>query len=162
MTRKEYNISVDEFADNVYRFALKLCNDKSLADDIVQESFSRLWMKHESVEQSKVRSYLFQTAYNYFIDLTRKGKRMVITDESTVYEGSHSDQYSDLSEILDRALSQLNDIQRSVVLLRDYEGYSYQEIGEVTNLSESQVKVYIYRARKQMKKLLGNDIHALI
>jgi RNA polymerase sigma-70 factor (ECF subfamily) len=43
-----------------------------------------------------------------------------------------------------------------VVLLRDYEGYNYQEIGELTNLSESQVKVYIYRARLFLKKYIGS------
>ncbi len=59
--------------------------------------------------------------------------------------------YSDLKEILDEAVEKLPDIQRSVLLLRDYEGYSYEEIGQITGLNESQVKVYIYRARIFMK-----------
>jgi RNA polymerase sigma factor (sigma-70 family) len=48
----------------------------------------------------------------------------------------------------------LPDMQKTVLLLRDYEGYDYAEIGKITNLSESQVKVYIFRARKEMKKYL--------
>ena len=63
--------------------------------------------------------------------------------------------YSDLSEVLKEAVNRLPEIQRMVLLLRDYEGYSYQEIGEMTNLSESQVKVYIYRARIFLKKYIG-------
>ncbi len=63
--------------------------------------------------------------------------------------------YSDLKEILNKAVEQLPDVQRSVILLRDYEGYSYREIGEIAGLSESQVKVYIFRARIFLKKFIG-------
>jgi RNA polymerase sigma-70 factor (ECF subfamily) len=57
---------------------------------------------------------------------------------------------------LDKALNTLNEIQRSVILLRDYEGYSYEEIGEITGSNESQVKVYIYRARLALKQYIGS------
>lgn len=66
----------------------------------------------------------------------------------------HSNQYSDLSDVLNTALNRLPEIQRSVVLLRDYEGYSYEEIGQITELTEAQVKVYIYRARVALKEYL--------
>ena len=69
---------------------------------------------------------------------------------------SHNKQYTDLKEILNEALSKLPDIQRSVVLLRDYEGYSYTEIAEIAGLSESQVKVYIFRARTFLKNYIGS------
>jgi len=62
--------------------------------------------------------------------------------------------YSDLKEILDEAVAKLPEIQRSVLLLRDYEGYSYDEIGEMTGLNESQVKVYIFRARSFLKSYI--------
>jgi len=63
--------------------------------------------------------------------------------------------YSDIKEILDEGLRRLSEIQQSVILLRDYEGYSYEEIGEITGLNESQVKVYIYRARVFLKNYIG-------
>jgi RNA polymerase sigma factor (sigma-70 family) len=56
--------------------------------------------------------------------------------------------------LLELALSRLNETQRSLVLLKDYEGYSYQEIGQITGLNESQVKVYLHRARLQLKNYL--------
>ncbi len=62
--------------------------------------------------------------------------------------------YNDLKEILDEALHRLPDIQKSLILLRDYEGYSYEEIGKITDLSESQVKVYIFRGRIALKNYL--------
>ena len=72
------------------------------------------------------------------------------------FEQSHdvAGQYSDLKEILDEALQRLPELQKSLVLLRDYEGYSYDEIGRITGLNESQVKVYIFRARTTLKNYL--------
>jgi RNA polymerase sigma-70 factor (ECF subfamily) len=60
----------------------------------------------------------------------------------------------DVKQTLDDAVSKLPEIQRHVVLLRDYEGYSYAEIGEITQLNEQQVKVYIFRARQKLRSLL--------
>ena len=76
-------------------------------------------------------------------------------EDYQIPEEMHDEQYSDLSEILNEAVSRLPEIQRSVVLLRDYEGYSYKEIGDITLLSEAQVKVYIYRARVFLKNYIG-------
>ena len=67
-----------------------------------------------------------------------------------------SNSYSDIQEVLHNALATLPEVQRNVILLRDYEGYSYQEIGKITGLSESQVKVYIFRGRTALKKQLKN------
>jgi RNA polymerase sigma-70 factor (ECF subfamily) len=58
------------------------------------------------------------------------------------------------NQVVDRALSILPPIQKSVVLLRDLEGYSYEEIGDILQLSPSQVKVYLFRARNKIKKQL--------
>ena len=77
------------------------------------------------------------------------------------YIGIYTDSYNGLSEVLDKALLRLSEVQRSVILLRDYEGYAYNEIAEITNLSESQVKVYIYRGRLALKKYIGS-IEALV
>ena len=54
------------------------------------------------------------------------------------------------------ALNLLPEIQKAVITLRDYEGYSYEEIGKITDLNESQVKVYIYRARLFLKQYIGS------
>ncbi len=60
-----------------------------------------------------------------------------------------------MSELLNRALDQLPEKQKMVILMRDYEGYAYNEIGEITGLSVAQVKVYIFRARKFLKAYIG-------
>lgn len=149
MKLEEYNISVDQHSDGVFRFILKNIKDEDKARDIVQDSFEKLWRNVENINFLKVKSYLYTTAYRTMIDLIRREKRKEDFDQVDVSAYSHSQHYTDLKEILDQALERLSDIQRSVVLLRDYEGYNYQEIAEITDLSESQVKVYIYRARKR-------------
>ncbi|MDP2337794.1 MAG: RNA polymerase sigma factor, partial [Bacteroidota bacterium] len=108
-----------------------------------------------NVNAEKVKSYLFTTAYHTMIDVLRKDKRQAYLEDYQISENSHNDQYSDLAEILNEAVKQLPDIQRTVILLRDYEGYSYKEIGDITTLSEAQVKVYIYRARVFLKSYIG-------
>lgn len=155
MTTKEYNNAVSLHADHVYRFVLKQVGGKMLAEDIVQETFVKVWEKRETIEAEKIKSYLFTTAYHLMINALKKEKRWSGEEvENTPQTVSTSSNF-DLKEILDQALETLPSIQKTVVLLRDYEGYAYDEIGEITGLTEAQVKVYIFRARKQLKTYLG-------
>lgn len=155
MTSKEYNLSVDLYSDNVYRFILKNIRDEERARDIVQDSYEKLWRNADNVNYEKVKSYLFTTAYHTMIDVIRKDKRQTYMEDYQIPEDVHDEQYTDLKEILNEAVKRLPDIQRTVILLRDYEGYSYKEIGDVTSLSEAQVKVYIFRARVFLKNYIG-------
>ncbi len=154
MTIREYNNCVDEFSDGIYRFILKSLREPDISHDIVQESFMKLWVKRKDVTASKGRSYLFTTAYHTMIDHIRKNKFNTPVYNLEYIEEESITNYSDLKEILNLAVNKLPEIQRSVILLRDYEGYSYAEIGEITKLNESQVKVYIYRARTSLKKFI--------
>ncbi len=154
MTTAQYNQCVDDYSDGVYRFILKNSGDEEKARDVVQDSFEKMWRKVGEISFEKARSYLFTTAYRTMIDAIRKDKHQQPIDDATIDGHGYTDEYSGLKEILEEALTKLVPIQRSVILLRDYEGYSYQEIGEITGLSESQVKVYIYRARVSLKNYL--------
>ncbi len=155
MTIDEYNQAVNQFADRIFRFVLKSIKDMHMAEDIVQDSYEKLWKNVHNVDGTKVKSYLFTTAYHTMIDRIRKEKRSSYIDDLSVHEETHESNYSDLSEILKEAVNRLPEVQRMVLLLRDYEGYSYQEIGEIAGLNESQVKVYIYRARVFLKNYIG-------
>ncbi|MBU1013502.1 MAG: RNA polymerase sigma factor [Bacteroidetes bacterium] len=154
MTVSEYNTCVDKHSDGVYRFILKNIKDSDKAKDIVQESFVRLWDRVSEVKFEKAKSYLFTIAYHCFIDTIRKDKRTVSMEDAIVNNHSEMNAFSDHKEVINEAVEKLPEIQKSVILLRDYEGYSYKEIGEITELSEAQVKVYIYRARLFLKNYL--------
>ena len=156
MTVKDYNKAVEDHSNGIYRFILKNIKDQEKARDVVQDTFEKCWIKHETVEAAKVKSYLFSTAYHTMIDMIRKEKRQTDFEEVRYENLAHDNQYSDLNEILHKAIQLLSEAQRSVILLRDYEGYSYEEISEITGLSESQVKVYIYRGRVFLKNYIGS------
>jgi RNA polymerase sigma factor (sigma-70 family) len=155
MSIEHFNKCVDDHSDALYRFILKNVRDEEKARDIVQDSFEKLWQRLESVDPAKLKSYLFTVAYHAMIDTIRKDRRGVDFDLSDNEQYSHSEQYNDLNQVLHEAVDRLPEIQRSVLLLRDYEGYSYDEIAGITGLNESQVKVYIYRARMYLKKYIG-------
>jgi RNA polymerase sigma-70 factor (ECF subfamily) len=157
MKTKEYNIIVEKHADGLYRFILSNIRDEFKAQDIVQDSFEKMWINHESVDFQKAKSFLFRIAYNRMIDVIRRDKKMSGSSEISDRKADDVLDYrqSELREIINNALNQLTDIQRSVVLLRDYEGYTYQEIAQITELSEAQVKVYIFRARQHLKNIIG-------
>jgi RNA polymerase sigma-70 factor (ECF subfamily) len=155
MTVKEYNRSVEEYADSVYRFIRGNLKDEDRANDIVQDSYEKLWRHVAEIDYSVVKSWLFSTAYHTMIDIIRKEKRMTTLEESYENNLIYESQYSDLNEILHTAIERLPDHQRTSVLLRDYEGYSYKEIGEITGQTEAQVKINIYRGRLALKCFIG-------
>ena len=155
MTDIEYNDCVDNFADGVYRFIVKNIRHTEDAQDIVQSAFEKLWVNRVQVLPEKAKSYLFTVAYHQMIDHIRKSNKMPLSEESSIPHQPINQEQAELKQLLMRAVNQLNPTQKSLVLLKDYEGYSYQEIAEIMNLSDSQVKVYLHRARLILKDKLS-------
>lgn len=161
MTEKEYNQCVSEYADNVYRFILKNLRHEEDARDVVQSAFEKMWINRADIDNSRCKSYLFTVAYNQMIDHLRKIKRVQLRDEFREETRVQDKPMHNTKKILEDALSRLSETQRSLVLLKDYEGYSYEEIGQITGLNESQVKVYLHRARIQLKNFLVSPENVL-
>ncbi len=154
MTERDYNECVNLYADNVFRFIVKNLRHEEDAKDIVQTAFEKLWRNLETVNVEKSKSFLFTVAYNQMIDHIRKIKRISLKDEFKADVKIYNHPVSDLKKNLQDALNTLNETQKSLVLLKDYEGYSYEEIGQITGLNESQVKVYLHRARLNLRNYL--------
>ena len=154
MTEREYNECVNLYADNVYRFILKNLRHEEDAKDVVQGAFEKLWLNREQVENNRSKSYLFTIAYHQMIDHIRKNKRISLKEEFNDDARGTVSPAHDTKRILNEALAKLNEKQRSLVMLKDYEGYSYEEIGKITGLNESQVKVYLHRARLQLREYI--------
>jgi RNA polymerase sigma-70 factor (ECF subfamily) len=98
---------------------------------------------------------MFTTAHNSMINLSNKKGRVQLTDEIKHFEkGTAVLSKFESNQVVERAVSILPPVQKSVILLRDLEGYSYKEIADILDLNDSQVKVYLFRARKKIKKQL--------
>ena len=100
MTVKDFNKAVEDYSNGIYRFILKNIKDQDKARDIVQDTFEKCWIKHETVDASKVKSYLFSTAYHTMIDMIRKESKHANFEEVRMENLSHDNHYSDLNEIL--------------------------------------------------------------
>jgi len=153
MTEREYNTCAETIANALFRFIYKKMQARENAENIVQDTFESLWMNKDKVEFEKAKSWLFTTGYRKMIDQLRRDKKMVQMPEHINEKGCTQCQ-PDLKEIINNAMQFLPEIQRTVIMLRDYEGYDYAEIGNITDLKESQVKVYIFRARQTLKNYL--------
>ena len=154
MTEKEYNNCVTLHADGVYRFIVKNLRHEEDARDVVQTAFEKLWRNRADVDAEKSKSYLFTIAYNGMIDHLRKVKRIHLKEEFSENTKVSYRGIDNAKQVLQEALAKLSDTQRSLVMLKDYEGYNYEEIGQITGLSSSQVKVYLHRARLQLKEYI--------
>ena len=152
MDVNDYNACVKDWADALFRFACKCTGQESDARDVVQSSFEVLWQKRNDVQKGKEKAYLFQVAYRQSVDNYRKKAKVTFAAPPEEHYTPSSN--PDLKKILDRALAQLDERSRALVLLKDYEGYSYEEIAVIAGLNDSQVKVYLHRARKTLKEYL--------
>jgi RNA polymerase sigma-70 factor (ECF subfamily) len=155
MTEKDYNQCVNLYADNVFRFIVKNLRHEEDARDVVQTAFEKLWRNRDAVENDKCKSYLFTVAYNQMIDHIRKNKRITLKEDfAEEIKIGYQNSTNRTKQVLMEALNRLNDTQRSLVLLKDYEGYNYDEISKIMDLTESQVKVYLHRARLALRNYL--------
>lgn len=155
MKRQDYNIIVKEHSNKLYGYALKFLRNSEDAQDIVQDVFEKLWINRKKVELEKAKSWMFTCAHNAMLNLINKKQRIQLPGSSNLPETVRKDvSFFESNQVVDRAVNILPTIQKSIILLRDLEGYSYDEIGEILNLSSSQVKVYLFRARNKIKKQL--------
>ncbi len=137
-------------ARHVHRFALFLSGDPSLADDIVSETFIRLWHARERVDLPSVRGYLFAIARNLFLDERRRARRVTALDERAADDRPGPEQRADSRgelEAVMAALQALPEIDRAAVLLRAEEGLSYEEIAATLGISAVAARVKVHRAR---------------
>lgn len=155
MKRKDFNISVDKHSNSLLRFAAHFLKNEEEAQDIVQDVFEKLWMNREKVAIEKVKSWLFTCAHNAMLNFINKRSRVIrLCDEFKIEKAESVPFGFESNQVINHIVSILPPLQKSIILLRDLEGYTYEEIGDIMSLSPSQVKVYLFRARLKIKKQL--------
>src|SRR5580698_5999382 len=148
----------------VYQFPYYLSGDPALAEDIVSETFLRVWDSSAAVRMETVRGYLFTIARNLFLhDLRKRSKQDPLEDRYAAAGDTARDVESkeDLQDTL-AALQTLPELDRAALLLRAQEGTSYEEIARILGLSLSSVKVKIHRARLFLAERRKGAVHANI
>ena len=143
----------DRYAGDVRRFALYLCGDAVMADEITSDTFVRLWMAAGRIRQPTVKSYLFTIARNAYTDLLRRAARHTQLDknmpDTRVSAQTQLEQTAEVRAVL-AALQQLPEIDRSVLLMRALDGMPYEEIAETLGIPLITAKVKAHRARLKL------------
>ena len=148
---QEYKQAVKEYTRNIFRFLYKSLKDEEAVNDIVQDCYLKLWQNRDKVNPQKIKPWLFSVAHNTLLNYLKSTSRKVQLGEHHPVPQVFQKHEFDTKVILERVLNELPSLQKSILLLRDLEGYEYREIGEILELNESQVKVYLFRARQRVK-----------
>ncbi|MCB0599802.1 MAG: RNA polymerase sigma factor [Saprospiraceae bacterium] len=155
MNAKEYNQCVEHYADALYRYVHRGFRHIDDAQDIVQHCFEKLWMKREQIGMPEAKAFLYVSARNASIDDWRKNHRIVSFENHTQQDsGYEPDEVFETMDFARECLHHLPEVQRSIFLLREYEGHAYEEIAEQLELTLSQVKVNLFRARKKIHEFM--------
>lgn len=153
LNRNDYNTCVDQHSDALYRFCLHFLRDVESARDTVQDCFEKLWINKKQIPLEKAKSWLFTCANHLMLNQVKRDKvKQQHLDSLCWNQTQGSDQQFENQQLIALLVAELPPLQKSILLLRDLEGYTYQEIGASLSLTEAQVKVYLFRARLKVKK----------
>ena len=141
------------YAGDVRRFALYLCGDVMMADEITSDTFMRAFMAADRIRQPTVKSYLFTIARNAYTDLVRRAARHTQLDEkmpdTRVSAQTQMEQSAEVRAVL-AALQQLPEMDRAVLLMRTLDEMPYEEIAETLGIPVVTAKVKVHRARLKL------------
>lgn len=149
----------------LYSYAYKVCRDKELTKDCIQELFVNLWEKHDNLsEVSRVRPYLLQSVWHLLIKKLKIKNKNIRLDENVDYNidivFSSENQLiqdqskSEISSALKGALDQISPRQREIIFMQFYEGLSIDEIQQITELKYQSIKNLTHRAILSLRTLL--------
>lgn len=161
ISKEQFNEAVKEYTKNVFRFLYKSLKDKEATNDIVQDCFLKLWQNRNQVDERKIKSWLFTVAHHAMINYLKVESRKTTLNEHTDGNQVFQKHDFDLKSIIEKALNNLPSIQKSIILLRDLEGYEYKEIAKILEITETQVKVYLFRGRLKVKNSVKSLMHVL-
>jgi RNA polymerase sigma-70 factor (ECF subfamily) len=143
-------------AGDVHRFVLFLSGDPAMADDILSETFIRLWHARDRVDLTTVKGYLLTIARNLFLADRRHARRMTTLDERVHDTRPDPERRAHAHrelQAVSAALQTLPEIDRAAVLLRAEEGMSYDEVAAALAISPVAARVKVHRARLRLAEV---------
>jgi len=154
----QYQEAIAQYRQRVFSFAFYSLRAREDAEDITQDVFIRLWQHWPSIDHGRLGGWLMRVAHNAVVDHVRKNRtrgQQVDLDDCPDLTGDQEEQGVETSHFrlqLEKAVSELTDPYRSILIMRDVQGLGYNEIEKALELSQSQVKVYLHRARRQLRE----------
>ncbi len=156
MSSKLYRTLIAENSDSLYRFALSILKEPETAKDAVQECLIKIWKKRDTLDQiDNLQAWAFRVTKNHCLDVVRGSRHTEGLEQSFTISDSRSTDfdllYKDQEQWLEKVLESLPPKQRQIFHLREVEELSYQEIAQVMEVTMSEVKVSLHRARAAVK-----------
>lgn len=143
----------ERYAADVRRFALYLCGDVVMADEITSDTFVRAWMAAGRIREPTVKSYLFTIARNTYTDLLRRAARHRQLDQNMpdtrISAQTQMEQSAEVRAVL-AALQQLPELDRTALLMRALDEMPYEEIADTLGITVATARVRVHRARLKL------------
>lgn len=170
-TIEAYEILVKRFKDPLMNFVYRFLGDRDVTTDIVQDTMIKFYLNKDSYQSiAKFSTWIYTIAGNLAKNELKRRKRRVIlsisnddpdditlqVEDKNFIAPDRAADNSIKSEMVQRALLKVKPIYRELVILRDIDGFSYEEISGMTHLSLGTVKSRINRGRAHLQKLLKN------
>jgi RNA polymerase sigma factor (sigma-70 family) len=175
MRRAAFESAVAEHGRRVFTLAVYLLNDREEAEDVTQEVLVRLWRRGAEVDPGRLGAWLARVTRNHCIDVLRRRSAARYAAfasgdggvADTTVDGRPGPETrahaSELGSRIHCALAELPEPYRSVVVLREIQGLSYGEIGEVLEMPLNSVRVTLHRGRRKLREALREEYeHAAV
>lgn len=159
MTEKEYNSCVYLLSDRLYRFVLRRTQDRIMSEDIIAESYLVLWMKKEDIAFFKAKTFLFNTANYLILRKFKKNKNAKNYKANILQQEFYENNDFENKDFINFLTQSLPEKYSQCIMMKDYEGYSYEEIAECLQISLPAVKSIIYRARVLIQNTIDKEIN---
>ena len=163
MENISFRTAVLPLSDRLFRLALRITMNKAEAEDVVQDTLLRLWQRREEWEQiAGLEAFAVATCRNRALDVVKRAGRVTSPISEEMAPAAAKDPHELLAgkeqlSLIRQLMDGLPELQRTIMHLRDIEGMSYQEIAEALDISQTQVKVYLHRARTKVREGICNN-----
>ena len=161
MENISFRTTVLPLSDRLYRLALRITMNRAEAEDVVQDTLLKVWECRDNWNRiNNLEAFAIATCRNRALDVAKRaGRDTENLDEMAHFSSQTPHEQLEAREeisLVRRLMDSLPEVQRTIMLLRDIEGKTYQEIAQTLDISETQVKVYLHRARTKIKEWITN------
>ncbi len=150
-----WEMIVEQYSSRIYSYTLNFSGSRQFAEEATQEVFFRMFKNIKKIKGNKndFEKYLYTIARNYCIDNYRKNKNINIVEDKDYLIPKWDPDYT-IKDIVWKGINQLDKDEKELIVLREIEGFSYDEIAEILNIPVGTVKSRINRVRIKLSEII--------